>query len=331
MNSTPQFLPLDEKVREQLHGRRIYVAGHRGMVGSALMRALASLDADILTMNSAELDLRNQAATDDFFRSERPEIVLFAAAKVGGIQANLSYPAEFLYDNLAMATHAIQAAYEWGTQRFVLLGSTCVYPRMAPQPTPETALLTRELEPSNEGYALAKIIGLKLCQMFRRQYGVLFHSMMPTNLYGPGDNYHPNHAHVLPALLRRFHEAKDNGQAEVVIWGTGKALREFLHVDDLASAVLFVATLADPPDWVNVGSGDELSILELAHLVAEVVGYEGAISTDRARPDGPPRKLTDVTLLNSLGWRARIGLREGLVQTYAAFLEEEQSGLLRAK
>jgi GDP-L-fucose synthase len=331
MATRSNLIEVAEHVGEQLRGRRVYVAGHSGMVGSAILRALEPLDARLITRASVELDLRNQSATEDFFRNERPEIVLFAAAKVGGIQANAVAPAEFLYENLAMATHAIQAAYEFGTQRFVFLGSTCIYPRLAPQPMPESALLTGELETTNEGYALAKIAGLKLCQMYRRQYGVLFHSMMPTNLYGPGDNYHPDRAHVLPALIRRFHEARLQQKPEVVIWGSGRALREFLYVDDLASAVLFMASLENPPDWVNVGSGQEISILDLARLVAEVVGYRGRIVTDRTRPDGTPRKLTDVTLITSLGWRPRISLREGLIETYAAFLAEQQSGLLRAK
>ena len=300
------------------------------MVGGALLRALAPSGAELVTRTSAELDLRDQAATREFFASERPEIVLFAAAKVGGIQANASAPAEFLYDNVAMATNAIQAAYEAGCERFVFLGSMCVYPRLAPQPMAESALLTSELEPTNEGYALAKIVGLKMCQFYRRQHGVLFHSLMPTNLYGPGDNYDVDHAHVIPSFIRRFHEAKKEGQRSVVIWGSGRPLREFLHVDDLASAVLHLASLEDPPDWVNVGSGDEVSILELARMVAEVVGFPGEIVTDPSRPDGTPRKLADFSLLRSTGWQPRISLREGLRQTYEAFLSERERGLVRA-
>ena len=320
-----------DQARRQFRGRRVYVAGHRGMVGAALVRALEPLGVELITRTSLELDLRNQAATDEFFRSERPEIVLFAAAKVGGIQANASAPAEFLYDNLAMATHAIHAAYERGTQRFVFLGSTCIYPRLAPQPMPESALLTGELEPTNEGYALAKIVGLKLCQMYRRQYGVLFHSLMPTNLYGPGDNYHPDHAHVLPSLIRRFHEAKEEGKPSVTIWGSGRPLRELLHVDDLAAATLHVAALADPPDWVNVGSGEEKSILELAQMIAEVVGFTGEILTDPSRPDGTPRKLADASRLRATGWEPRISLRDGIARTYADFVRERERGLLRLK
>ena len=300
------------------------------MVGSALVRALEPLGAEVIARTSSELDLRNQAATAAFFHAERPEIVLFAAARVGGIQANISAPAEFLYDNLAMATHAIQAAHDAGCERFVFLGSTCVYPRLAPQPMPETALLTGELEPTNEGYALAKIAGLKLCQFYRQQYGVLFHSLLPNNLYGPGDNYHPERAHVVASLMRRFHEAKEEGRSSVVIWGTGRPLRELLYVDDLASAVLHAATLDDPPDWMNVGSGEEVSVLELAQLVAEVVGFRGKLGTDPSRPDGTPRKAADISLLRSTGWQPRVSLRDGLKQTYEAFLHDRERGLLRS-
>jgi GDP-L-fucose synthase len=321
------LLPLRSSL---LQGRRVFVAGHRGLVGSALVRALAPLDAEVIARTSRELDLRDQAATAEFFRSNRPEIVLFAAAKVGGIQANISAPAEFLYDNLAMATHSIQAAYEAGCKRFVFLGSTCVYPRLAPQPMPETAMLTAELEPTNEGYALAKIAGVKLCQFYRQQYGALFHSLLPSNVYGPGDNYHPEHSHVVASLIRKFHETKEAGNASVTIWGTGRPLRELLHVDDLASAVLHAATLANPPDWMNVGSGEEVSILELARLVAEAVGFRGEVRTDPSRPDGMPRKTADISLLRSTGWEPRVSLRDGLKQTYESFLRERESGTLRS-
>jgi GDP-L-fucose synthase len=300
------------------------------MVGSALMRALEPLGVEIIARASSELDLRDQAATAEFFQTVRPEIVLFAAAKVGGIQANISAPAEFLYDNLAMATHAVRAAYQAGCQRYIFLASTCVYPRLAPQPMPETALLTGELEPTNEGYALAKIAGLKLCQFYRQQYGVLFHSLVPCNVYGPGDNYHPEHAHVVASLMRRFHEAQAAGHSSVVIWGTGRPLRELLHVDDLAAAVLHAAALEEPPDWMNVGSGEEVSVLELAQLVAEVVGFRGEVRTDPSRPDGTPRKAADISLLRSTSWEPRIALRDGLKQTYAAFLRESELGLLRS-
>jgi GDP-L-fucose synthase len=331
MNVSPIVaLPQAEQLN-RFKNRRVYVAGHGGMVGTALTRALAPLNVQLVRRSSAELDLRNQQATNEFFREERPEIVIFAAARVGGIQANSANPADFLYDNLMMAANAIQAAYEWGTSRFLYLGSTCIYPRLAPQPIPESALLTGELEPTNEGYALAKIAGLKLCQFYRRQHGVLFHSLMPTNLYGPGDNYHADHSHVLPALIRRFHEAMAAGQQSVTIWGTGKALREFLHVDDLAAAVLHMATLDNPPDWINVGSGEEVSIQQLAELIAEVVGFTGEIATDTSRPDGAPRKLADISLLVSTGWRARISLREGLARTYDDFLSQTGAGLLRCK
>ena len=273
--------------------------------------------------------MRDQAATDEFFRAERPEIVLFAAARVGGIQANISSPADFLYDNLALATNAIHAALSSGTERFVFLGSMCVYPRLAQQPIREDALMTAPLEPTNDGYALAKIAGAKLCQAYRRQFGVLYHSAMPTNLYGPGDNYELDRAHVLPSLLRRFHEARLDKKPSVTIWGTGNALREFLYVDDLAEAVLHLATLDEPPDWVNVGSGEEISILNLARLVAEVVGYTGEIVTDPTRPDGMPRKLADSTRIRETGWRAKTTLREGISHTYREFVRETESGQLR--
>jgi GDP-L-fucose synthase len=318
-----------DQVRRALGGRRVYVAGHRGMVGSALVRALASLEVELISRSSSELDLRDQAATDEFFRQVRPQIVLFAAARVGGIQANIDAPAEFLYDNLAMAANAIQAAHRCGCERFVFLGSMCVYPRLAPQPMAESALLTGALEPTNEGYALAKIAGLKMCQYYRQQYGVLFHSLMPSNLYGPGDNYQARRAHVVASLIRRFHEAKEASLREVVIWGTGRAVREFVHVDDAAAATLHVAAMDDPPDWVNVGGGEEVSILELARMVAEATGFRGEIHTDPDKPDGMPRKAADAALLRSTGWQPRITLRDGLRQTYQAYLREREAGLLR--
>jgi GDP-L-fucose synthase len=265
-----------------------------------------------------------------WFQKHRPEAVVFAAAKVGGIHANNTYPAEFLYENLIMASNAIHAAWQNQTERFLFLGSTCIYPRMAPQPIAEGSLLTSELEPTNEAYAIAKIAGLKLCQFYRRQYGVLFHSAMPTNLYGPGDNYHPENSHVLPALIRRFHEAKVANADVVRIWGTGSPLREFLHVDDLASGVVHLLTLESPPDLVNIGSGKEISIRGVAELVAEVVGYHGCIENDLTKPDGTPRKLSDISLIRATGWSPRISLRDGLAAAYKDFLDESAAYQLRS-
>jgi GDP-L-fucose synthase len=305
--------------------KKIYVAGHRGMVGAAVTRKLRSLGADRLVCRSSrELDLRNQSATDEFFAQEKPEVVVFAAARVGGIHANMTYPADFIYDNLAMAVNSVHAAFSHGCERFLFLGSTCIYPREAPQPMPEDCLLSGALESTNEAYAIAKIAGLKLCQYYHQQHGVTFHSAMPTNLYGPGDNYHPENSHVLPALIRRFHEAVLNGDDEVTIWGTGKPRREFLHVDDLAEAIAFLLQLENPPNLVNVGTSQDISIRELADIVAEVVGYEGKISHDLTKPDGTLQKRTDTTLINKLGWQARIGLREGLAQTYRDYLKESR-------
>ena len=319
-------------IDHDLTNQRIYVAGHTGMVGSAILRALrAQGTADILTRTSSELDLRDQQATDRFFAEQKPDIVLFAAARVGGIQANKTYPAEFLYDNLMMSTCAIHSAYQHGTGRFLFLGSTCIYPRMAPQPIPEDSLLTSELETTNEAYALAKIAGLKMCQHYRAQYGVLFHSVMPTNLYGPGDNYHPENSHVLPALIRRFHEAKQSTAECVTIWGTGKPRREFLHVDDLAAGVLHLVSLSDPPDWVNIGTGEDIAIADLAGLVAEVVGYKGTIDYDTSKPDGTPVKCTNIERIRSTGWKPTIKLRQGLEQTYQEFLTEQSAGSLRVR
>lgn len=302
------------------------------MVGSAVLRKLKQLGAENLVLRSSqELDLRDQAATRAMFAEERPEVVVFCAARVGGIHANITYPAEFIYENLAMSTHAIHAAYQHGCKRFLYLGSTCIYPRQAPQPMPESCLLSSPLEKTNEAYAIAKIAGLKLCEYYRKQYGVLFHSAMPTNMYGPGDNYHPENSHVMPGLIRRFHEAKEEGLEEVTIWGTGKARREFLHVDDLADAIIHLLGLESPPDLVNVGTGEDISILELARLVAEVAGFSGKISHDLSKPDGIMCKLTDVSLINETGWRARVPLVEGLRKTYQDFLRELKQHAVREK
>lgn len=310
---------------------KIFVAGHRGMVGSAVVRRLRDSGCEnVLTRTRDELDLCNQSAVRDFFQTERPDAVIFAAARVGGIHANSTYPAEFIYQNLAMATHAVHEAYSAGTPRFLFLGSTCIYPRLAPQPIEESSLLTSELEPTNEAYALAKIAGLKMCSFYRQQYGVLYHSAMPTNLYGPGDNYHPENSHVLPALLRRFHEASKSGAESVTIWGTGAPLREFLHVDDLAAGAVHLLSLQDPPDLVNIGSGQEISILDLANRIADTVGYSGQIKTDPTKPDGTPRKLSDITRIRATGWKPEIGLSAGLKSAYASFLEELSSKSIRS-
>ncbi len=263
-------------------------------------------------------------------RSDPPAVVIFAAAKVGGIVANQSYPVEFLADNVLMSINAIRAAYLHGVSRFLFLGSTCIYPRHCDQPIVEESLLTGPLEKTNEAYALAKISGLKLCQYYRQQYGAMFHSAMPTNLYGPGDNYHPEHSHVLPALIRRFHEAKRSDLPEVTIWGTGSPRREFLYVDDLADALIHLCGLDEPPDWVNVGTGVDSTILEVAQLVAKTIGYHGLIKTDPERPDGTPVKCTDVTRLHATGWKHRTSLEVGLQRTYEAFLAENQTGQLRS-
>lgn len=311
---------------------KLFIAGHQGMVGSALVRRFRNEPGVELVLRSRSegLDLTNQSSVDSFYAATRPDVAIIAAAKVGGIHANNTYPAEFLFDNLAIAANTIQGAYRHGVRRLLFLGSSCIYPKHAPQPMPESCLLTGPLEPTNEAYAIAKISGLKLAQYHRKQHGVLFHSAMPTNLYGPGDNYHPENSHVLPALIRRFHEAAKAQKSEVTAWGTGSPKREFLHVDDLADACAFLLKLEAPPDWVNVGTGTDVSIRDLTEEVARVTGFKGRIIWDTSKPDGTPRKLLDVSLLSSLGWRARRSLEEGLKATYASFLDESSRGLLRS-
>jgi GDP-L-fucose synthase len=309
---------------------KLFIAGHNGMVGGAIVRRYQrEPGVTLLLRTRKELDLTSQAAVDAFYAAERPDVAIIAAAKVGGIHANNTYPAEFLFENLAIAANTIHGAYKAGVKRLLFLGSSCIYPKLAPQPMPEDCLLTSSLEPTNEAYAIAKITGLKLCQYYRKQYGVLFHSGMPTNLYGPGDNYHPQNSHVLPALIRRFHEAKEAGLAEVVAWGTGKPMREFLHVDDLADASAFLLKLENPPDWINIGTGTDVTIKELTETVAAVTGFQGRIVWDASKPDGTPRKLMDVSRLTNLGWKAKINLRQGIEKAYASFLAEKAAGKLR--
>ncbi len=306
---------------------KIYVAGHRGLVGSAILRRLQAAGfTRLLTRTRSQLDLRDQAAVDAFFAAERPDYVFLAAAKVGGILANATYPAAFIYDNLEIQNHVIHAAYRYGTQKLLFLGSSCIYPRLAPQPLKEEYLLTGPLEETNQWYAIAKIAGIKMVQAYRRQYGFRGISLMPTNLYGPGDNFDLQTSHVLPALLRKFHEAKVDAAPRVVVWGTGAPRREFLHVDDLADAALFLMEHYDGEEIINVGVGEDLTIRELAELIKEVVGYRGDIVFDTSKPDGTPRKLLDVSRLHQLGWRAKIPLREGLAQTYAWYLEHQAEG-----
>lgn len=302
---------------------KIFVAGHRGLVGSAILRKLRSLGyRNLITRTRDELDLRDQAAVDRFFEAERPEYVFLSAAKVGGILANSTYPADFIRDNLQIQTNVIDAAYRSGSKKLLFLGSSCIYPKHAPQPMKEEHLLTGPLEPTNEWYAVAKIAGIKMAQAYRRQYGFNTISLMPTNLYGPGDNFDLETSHVIPALIRKFHEAKERGESRVVVWGTGKPRREFLHVDDLADATVFLMQRYDGEAFVNVGVGQDISIRDLAELIREVVGFEGEIRFDTSKPDGTPRKLLDVSKLNALGWQARISLRDGLQQTYRWYLDQ---------
>jgi GDP-L-fucose synthase len=309
---------------------KLFIAGHNGMVGGALVRRFRTEPGvTLLLRNRRELDLTNQAAVSAFYNAERPDVVIMAAAKVGGIHANSTYPADFGYENLVIATNTIHGAYAAGVKRFLFLGSSCIYPKLSPQPMPESCLLTGPLEPTNEAYAIAKIAGLKLCEYYRKQYGVLYHSAMPTNLYGPGDNYHPENSHVMPALIRRFHEAKEAGLAEVVAWGTGSPKREFLYVDELADACAFLLKQTNPPDLINIGTGTDVTVKELTELVAEGTGFRGRITWDSTKPDGTPRKLMDVSRLSALGWKAQIGLRQGVQKTCASFLAEKAAGTLR--
>ncbi len=303
---------------------KIYVAGHRGLVGAAIQRRLLREGYDNLTIRAhRDLDLTDQAAVNAFFAQERPEYVFLAAARVGGIVANDTWPADFIRDNLLIQTHVIAAAHRTDVQKLLFLGSSCIYPRLAPQPMPESCLLTGPLEPTNEWYAVAKIAGIKMCQAYRRQYGFNAISLMPTNLYGPGDNFSLDSSHVLPALIRKFHEAKVQQAPFVTVWGTGTPRREFLHVDDLADAAVFLMNHYEDDAIVNVGVGQDIAIAELAELVREVVGYQGELRYDPTKPDGTPRKLLDVARLHALGWRARIPLREGVTATYQWFLDHQ--------
>lgn len=301
---------------------KIYVAGHRGMVGSAIVRELQRQGfTNIITRTHAQLDLTNQQAVNDFFTSERPEYVFLAAAKVGGIIANSTAPADFMYQNMMMEMNVIHAAWQNGCRKLQFLGSSCIYPRLAPQPMPESCLLTSSLEQTNEAYALAKISGLKYCEYLNRQYGTDFISVMPTNLYGPNDNYHPEHSHVLPALIRRFHEAKESGTPTVTCWGDGSPLREFLYVDDLANLCVFLMNNYSGNETVNAGTGREVTIKQLTELVAEAVGYTGEIIWDTTRPNGTPRKLLDVSKATALGWKYSVELKDGIALAYRDFLE----------
>ena len=305
---------------------RIYVAGHRGLAGSAIVRKLESMGyGNLITRTSSELDLRNQAAVNHFFNTEKPDYVFLAAAKVGGILANSTYPAQFLYDNIMIASNAIEASYRSGVTKLLNLGSSCIYPKLAPQPLKEDYLLTGPLEPTNRAYAVAKIAAIELCDSYRVQYGCNFISAMPTNLFGPFDNFDLETSHVLPALLRKFHEAKVTSKDSTEIWGSGTPKREFLHVDDLADACIFLMQTVSEPGPINVGTGEDISIKDLALTIKDVVGFEGKLRFDASKPDGTPRKLMDVTRLKDMGWSAQIGLREGVESTYGWFLEHQEA------
>jgi GDP-L-fucose synthase len=315
MPTTEVLFPLEDK--------RVWVAGHRGMVGAALLRRLQSENCEILTATHRELDLTRQQAVEDWMAAQKPDAVVIAAAHVGGIHANDTYPANFIYDNLAIETNIIHTAYKQGVRKLLFLGSSCIYPRLAPQPLHEDALLTGPLEPTNEWYAVAKIAGIKLCQAYRRQYGCDFISAMPTNLYGPGDNYHPENSHAVAALIRKIHQAKTNGEAEVVMWGTGKPTREFLFVDDCADGLVFLLKHYSGENFLNLGTGLEHSILELGQTIAQVVGWQGKFAHDLTKPDGTPRKVMDSSRLRTLGWTAKTQLSDGLAHAYAWFQTQQ--------
>ena len=304
----------------ELTGKSVYVAGHRGMVGSAIVRRLARENVNVVTVERREVDLCNQAAVFDWFAKARPQVIFLAAAKVGGIVANNTLRAEFIYDNIAIAANVIQAAHQNGAEKLMFLGSSCIYPKLAPQPLREDSVLTGPLEPTNEPYAIAKIAGIKMAEAYRSQYGSDFISVMPTNLYGPGDNYHPEYSHVVAALIRRFHEAKVSGAQNVVVWGTGTPRREFLYVDDMADACVHLMKTYSGAELINVGTGEDIAIAEFARVVAGIVGYRGDISFDTSRPDGTPRKLLDISRLDKLGWRATTSLQDGLKRAYEAYL-----------
>ncbi|WP_290481476.1 GDP-L-fucose synthase [Hyphomonas sp. UBA5107] len=305
----------------ELKGKRVFVAGHRGMVGSAVVRRLAREECAVLTAARQELDLKDQSAVRKWMADEKPHVVVLAAAKVGGILANDTYPADFLYDNLMIESNVIEAAFRQNVEKLLFLGSSCIYPKLAPQPIPEDALLTGPLEPTNEWYAIAKIAGIKLCQAYRRQHGVDYISAMPTNLYGPGDNYNLKSSHVIPALIRKAHEAKLGGADFMEIWGSGAPMREFLHADDCADALIHLLKVYSGDDHVNVGSGEDMTIETLAHLIMDVVGFEGELVKDLSKPDGTPRKLMQADRLRELGWAPKIGLRKGLEDAYRWFVD----------